>query len=329
MDAPPLVLPLLVLAVVLLVSGAAKLSDRLATSDMFVALQVPLVPAGLGAAVLPWAEIVLGVALLLVRGPLLVLATAATVLVFAAYWLVVARAMRFDPPVSCSCFGRLGGHRVDRSTLVRNTLLLGLAVLGLGSAVRGTSVLEGLGAYDGADWSWLGLTLVVAAIAWLIARGHSDDGPAYDGPVEEVDYEREPIPYAVLEDPDSRRSTLRELAQTRARLLVLLSPGCGPCERIGHRLDGWAGQLEGTVSVHAVYPIPLSGLPELVHGTATTLFEPDLNLTRVLGGLGTPSALLLGADGYLAGGPVSGEGAIVEMVDEVLAMLVGSPDEVA
>ena len=150
MDAPPLVLPLLVLAVVLLVSGAAKLFDRLATSDMFVALQVPLVPAGLGAAVLPWAEIVLGVALLLVRGPLLVLATAATVLVFAAYWLVVARAMRFDPPVSCSCFGRLGGHRVDGSTLARNTLLLGLALLAVVAAGRDVDVVRGLGDYRSA-----------------------------------------------------------------------------------------------------------------------------------------------------------------------------------
>jgi len=324
----PLVLPLLVLAVVLLVSGAAKVSDRLATSDMFVALRVPLVPAASGAAVLPWAEIVLGVALLVTRGTLLVMATVLVALVFAAYWVLIARAMSFDPPVSCSCFGRLGGHRVDWSTLARNTLLLGLAVLAVAAAVRGVDVLGGLADYTRADWTWLALTLVVGTLAWLVARGETDEVATYDEDLDQLDYEREPIPYGFVESADGERWTLRELARAQARLLVLLNPGCGPCDRIGGRLGGWAEQLGNTVVVHAVYSVALNGQPKLVHGTDTTLFEPDANVTRVLGGRGAPTAVLLGADGYLAGGPVSGEGPIMEMVDEVLSIL-ASPDEVA
>lgn len=42
-------LVLLVLATVLMASGAAKVSDRLATADTFTALPVPLIPPALGA----------------------------------------------------------------------------------------------------------------------------------------------------------------------------------------------------------------------------------------------------------------------------------------
>ena len=65
----PLVLPYLVLAAVLLISGVAKLADKRATEDMFVSLRVPLLPAAPSARVLPYAEIALGLGLLVVPAP--------------------------------------------------------------------------------------------------------------------------------------------------------------------------------------------------------------------------------------------------------------------
>lgn len=315
----PLVVPFLLLAGVLLVSGAAKVSDRMATADMFTALRVPFVPPAVGATALPYAEIVLGLALLLARGPLLVVASGVTLLLFTTYWLLIARALTFDPPVSCACFGKLGGHLVDGWTLARNTVLVGLSVVALVSAARGVDVLGGLADFTSTDVAWLCVVVIAVVLTWLVARSSAvSDHVGADADADALDYDREPIPYGVLENAEGRRWTLRELSSTRARLLVFLSPGCGPCERVGSRLDRWASELDDVVAVHAVYFVPHAGLPKLVHGTETTLFEPDMNVTRVFGGFGTPSAVLLGADGYLAGGPVSGEDPVETMVRDVL-----------
>ena len=168
-----LVVPLLAVAAVLAVSGLAKLADREATEDMFGSLRIPLVPAALGALVLPWAELAMAVGLVLTRGRLLLAVTLLTVLVFAAYCAVIARALTFDPPVSCACFGKLGGHRVDVSTLVRNTLLVALSLLGLVAAARDVDVLRGLADYSSGDVVWLLVLVIVAAVAYLVARGTS------------------------------------------------------------------------------------------------------------------------------------------------------------
>ena len=54
---------------------------------------------------------------------------------------------------------------------------------------------------------------------------------------------------------------------------------------------------------------------------------------KAVGGYGTPSAVLLGADGLLAGGPVGGGDEVREFVDDIIAQLaqaaVGPGDSVA
>ena len=87
-----LALALFALAVVLAVSGATKVPARRQTEDAFEALRIPLVPRALGAAVLPWAEIALAVALLALRGPALVVAAVAALVLCLGY------AVRCDSP---------------------------------------------------------------------------------------------------------------------------------------------------------------------------------------------------------------------------------------
>jgi hypothetical protein len=311
----PVLLALLLLAGVLGVSGVAKLRDRQAVEDMFVSLRVPAVSPALGARVLPYAEIVLAVALLLAPGLLLVAAASLAVVVFAGYLLVIARATTFDPRPTCACFGSLGGHRVDASTVVRNALLVALAGFALGGVLVADdrwvpAALADLGA-DGV--AWLAVASAAVAIGWLIGRGSGAGAPD-----ELADYERAPIPYGAVEDSEGVTTTLRLLTADQARLLVLLSLGCGPCARVAESLDGWADDLDDLLVVHPVYAVaPVSGLPALPHRRETTLHDPDGNVSRVFGDLPTPSAVLLGADGLLAGGPVIGQPAIERMVDEL------------
>lgn len=108
--------------VVLLVAGVAKLCQPSwpATAKAFGA-PARLVP------VLPWVEIVLGA--LLVSGiglPWTAVAAAALLVGFTL--LVAARVLRGDA-VPCGCFGETSPQPVGRDTIVRNVLLVVLAVM--------------------------------------------------------------------------------------------------------------------------------------------------------------------------------------------------------
>jgi hypothetical protein len=322
----PVVAAFLLLAAVLLVSGVAKAADRRATEDAFTALRVPVVPPPLGARLLPYAEIALAALLIVLPAPLLAAAAALALLLFLAYWLLIARALTFDPPPTCACFGGLGGHRVTPATLLRNTILVGLAVVALVSAVRGGDMLGGLAGLSSTDLAWLAVLTVAMLLAGLVARTDAASASLPEGP--DGEYLRLPIPYGVVEDAEGRRHTLLELAAARARLLLMLSPGCGPCGRVAARIDEWSRALDGVVAVHPVYEIPVRGLPELDHSRESTLHQPERNVSRVLGDGSTPAAVLLGADGLLAGGPVHGEEPIAELVEEILAQL-GEPPPMA
>ena len=313
---------LLTLAAVLIVSGVAKARDVRATRDAFDALRVPgFVPADAAATALPWIEIVLAILLLLSPAGWLVPVTVALVLLMLSYTWIVARALGFDEPVTCSCFGSLGRHEIDRMTLGRNVLLTVLAGVAVWFALEGGSAPSAFGELDSGEWWALVAAAAAAAVAVLVAGGTSGAASsAADADADLLDYERQPIPYGVLTLPNGRSATLTELATTQARLLVLLNPGCNPCDRIAKRLDSWATRLEPVVGLLALYPYAPPTDADLVHARDLVVLEPELNVRRLLS-VGTPSAVLLGADGFLAGGPVAGEDSVAELVENVLTEL--------
>ncbi|MBK9180632.1 MAG: hypothetical protein IPM45_13920 [Acidimicrobiales bacterium] len=106
----------------LLVAGGAKLRDPAWPSQA----------RGLGAPavvipVLPWVELVLG-ALLVVHVALPWTAWAAVALLVLFTVLVVARLVQ-GRRVPCACFGRLSAAPIGPGTIVRNAVLVALAVL--------------------------------------------------------------------------------------------------------------------------------------------------------------------------------------------------------
>lgn len=315
----------LTLAAVLVTSGLAKLRDRRATRDAFDALRVPaVVPADIAATALPWAEVALAVLLLTApSGWLVPVALAVVAWMLTSTWLI-ARALGFEEPVSCSCFGTLGRHEIDRTTLGRNVLLAVLAAVAAWFAVDGGSVPGALGGLEASD-GWTLLAVAAAAgVSVLVVGGPSRPAaPGSDEP-ELLDYERQPIPYGVLDLADGRSATLAELATSQARLLVVLNPSCGPCDRVAARLDEWAARLEPAVGIVAIYPLEHVPSEGLGHAAELAAVEPELNVRRVFD-VGTPAVVLLGADGLLAGGPVAGEDAIVDFVEAVMGELVAGP----
>lgn len=315
----------LTLAAVLLVSGVAKLRDPRATRDAFAALRVPaVVPSDVAAPALPWLETVLAVLLLVAPATGLVLVAALVLLLMLAYTALIGRALGFDEPVTCSCFGSLGRHDVDRTTLARNVLLTALSAVVLWFAVDGGSVPSALGALDGGGWAALAASLAAAAVAVLVVGGPANESSTAPAEEDLLDYERQAIPYGALILHAGRSTSLAQLAAAQARLLVVLNPGCGPCVRTAAKLDDWAARLAPAVGVVAIYPDEASARAAAEHAPDLAAWEPELNVRRVFS-VAAPAAVLLGADGYLAGGPVAGEDDVAAFVEDVFGVLTEQP----
>ena len=112
-----------VLGAVLLLSGAAKLAAGPRWAAQAAALGAPAVAVP----VVPWLEVGLGA--LLVTGvwrPVVALAAAALLLVFTVL-LVVRLAQGRRPP--CACFGAWSTRPVGLGSVVRNVVLIALALL--------------------------------------------------------------------------------------------------------------------------------------------------------------------------------------------------------
>jgi hypothetical protein len=297
----------LTLAAVLLVSGTLKLLPHARlTVDELAALGVPgPLRRPWFAAALPVAELLLGLALLLAPAPLFTLAAAATVLLTLAFTIVVAGVLRRGDRVDCSCFGMLRSP-VTPATATRNiALLLAAAVTAVTTHQGAVLTLPSL-ATDGWTAFFATTTAVLAVMALLLlAARHTSsaldlaaapvarDGSAWPVPDVEVLAGGELVPLA-------------DLARTTPLLIVLLSAECHACERVAPQLAGWRETFGGAVEVAALSSDDASALaaahPLLdvpVHGGARALMT-------VAGIPGYPSALLVGTDGLVAGGPAVG-----------------------
>ncbi len=305
-----LLLPLLTCSAVLLLSGVAKLRDAGAVDAAFGSMGVPApFDAAWVRRLLPWAEVGLGLWLLVATGPALVVVAGLVLGLFLAYLGLVLRALRSPAPVDCGCFGAVGESRVTAVTAWRNGLLVLAAALTLVAGFREVSVLGDLGVPG--VWAWLVAAALTVAVAVLVT--HRSDGTASAATDDE--YVRHPIPRAQVLDAGGSLLLVEHEARRAAHLLVFLNPGCGPCQSIGPDLGSWREALGPTVAVRAVVrgaPHTASAFPYL----EDAWFDPH-GVAREAFGVGAPSAVLLGADGALAGGPVHGEADVRSFVDEV------------
>ena len=324
----------ILLSITLLISGLAKLGAREGTQDAMRSLRLPLPTMHASvASVLPVTEIVLALAIWIPAPPLQVLLTGLVAALMLTYLVIIARALTFEEQVHCSCFGTLASPTVSRTTLVRNVLLSVLGLLAVVAAASGAMttllVQAPMGLIGLGIALLIAIALTAATIGGSVAETDADaptaPAPAAADPDEDelLDYERSPIPAAVLQQPDGRLITLTQLTAQRAALLVFVTEGCGPCERVLDHAGEWIGELEETLQVRFVFSRPLDQLRERTTDRVEGHALHDLQFTArtALGGTSAPSAVLLGADGQLAGGPVNGGSAVIEFVQEIREQL--------
>lgn len=341
----------ILLTLTLLFSGLAKLGARQGTEDAMTSLRLPLRPLHpVIASVLPAAEIVLALVVWVPLVPLQVVVTVLTAALMFGYLGIIARALTWEEAVECSCFGTLASPTVSRTTLARNILLSILAVLGVLAAGSGQMTLA-LVQHPLTLVTYGGVLLVTVALTALAigtssaastastsatagapstssatasgpvatTPGSSADVEELEGEEEILDYERTAIPAGVLQRPGGTLVTLRQLSAQQAVLLVFVSEGCGPCERVLDEVPAWIEELSGFLQVRPVLSRPLDQLRErtLDRVGEHALHDLQFSAREALGGRGAPAAVLLGADGLLAGGPVSGGSAVIEFVEDI------------
>lgn len=276
----------------------------------------------------PVAEVLLAVGLML-PAPWNVVPTGASLLLVVAYLAIVVVALRAPEPVACGCFGAEDTAPVSRWTLLRNLLLVLAAGLALADALLGGEVPGRLA--DPETWGWLAGTLVAVLLVLLAVDSGDSDSSGMDGTEppaagEETDeddladYVRAEIPEVTVLDPDGHPLSLRGLAGSGAQLLVFLSPGCGSCAGIARDLPRWR-ERQLPLSVRAVVHSQWVDSADTPVWLETALIDRDGDAARALGVRGTPGAVLLGADGLLAGGPVLGSRDVREFYVDIAGQL--------
>lgn len=384
------VLPPLIIAVVLIWSGIAKLR-RPDDLDGWREMGVPaafrrtwMVRA------LPWGEIALGLAVALLGGWLGLLAALAAVALMTAYLVLVWRVVRQPEDASCACFGEK--KPVTRATVVRNAWLV-LVVAVAASVVWWLPLFGGAVLAALPVWGWVVGAAAAAVTAALISREEVPTSDASSEPVvasatsvvlpprsadasieqpqrhvspppatgsdteltaerindiramasfmemfpgatvttshvpasAEVvaaeedagdDYVRARTPAVPVTLGDGTVVNLRSLSMTRPILLLAVSETCASCAPVIDGAQEWRERLP-EVAVHLlVTSAPdASPLTSAVH--PHTLHDPAGYVRGSIADWQTPSAVLLGGDGLLAGGPVTGFAAIAQFVEDI------------
>lgn len=308
----------LAVAVVLVVSAAAKFRDPASVDQAFEQLRVP---AALGRPwvkrVVPWAEVVLAVGLIALPSSWAAVAAAGTTVLFCSYTWLIVRAWRAPVDADCHCFGSLATGRVTGWTVLRNALLVALSLAAIADAVGAAPVLLRLA--DVGVLAWVCGAALVGLLVFTIVHEPADAVGPGASEFDDEEYVRLPIPYSRVTTAAGDQVTLRQLARQGAQLLVHVSATCGACRSVIEALPGWQASMPEV----RVRPVVWEGgaQPSSFGPLAEHVLVDTDNAMSVLEMHGTPSAVLLGADGLVAGGPVAGSGAIAELVEGMIEQL--------
>jgi hypothetical protein len=290
------------LAVVLVVSGAAKLLDRAGTRQAVAGFGVPAPLVAPVATGLVPAELLTAVLLVVPASRVVGLVLAG--LLLAAFTTAVVLALRAGRRPECHCFGRIGGADVSGRTVARNLVLLLLAVAGLAGSEADLP--------DGAGRSGAMVVGVLLAAGVLLAEGLAGAAARRRRAAEDEEafgvVGSQALPEFEAATLTGRTSREALLAPGLPVLLVTLTPGCGPCMSLRPDIAAWAQVLRDWVTVVV-----------LAHGTAEAnqeAYADDPGLTVVLdapavqealGIHAAPPAGHVGPDGRATSGVASGE----------------------
>jgi len=347
-----LVVARLLLAVVFVIAGLAKLIDRSGSRQALIDFGIPVRFAPQLGILLPLGELVIALALLPMAtarwGALAALAL--LVLFTAAILLALAR----GKAPACRCFGQISAAPIGAHTVVRNAVLLGLSAFVLVCGNRGPSILAPLAALSLlslTEWLTLSATLSIllmgGALVLLLIQILRQQGRILlrlESPLQGIEAPTASsgavpgVPPAVTSGlpvgaaaPRFRAQNLEGepvelddlLALRKPVLLLFIHPQCGPCDALMPDVAAWQ-RVHGEV---LTMPVITEGTVEenrkklAQHGLNTTLLlQRGTQISKRYHAYGTPSAVLVRVDGTI-GSPVAGG---ADAIRRLLATVLGA-----
>jgi peroxiredoxin/uncharacterized membrane protein YphA (DoxX/SURF4 family) len=311
------------LAAIFALASAGKLLDREGSRQALAGFGVPPALSGPGGVLLPVAELAVAVGLVLASTAQI--AAAAGLVLLLGFIGGITNALARGRTPDCHCFGQIHSSPAGWGTVARNAVL---------AAAAGFVVVEGSGpALD----SWIGersdleivavssgiaiLALAAAALRlWSdnrrlrrdLAAGGGAVGPARQGlPVGEQ------APGFSLSGLRGETLTLDSIRSAgRPIALVFVDPGCGPCKTLLPDIGRWQSTLASSLSIVLVSRGKVEeNLPASEeHGIADVLLQEDNEVAQAYGVAGTPSAVIVGADGRIASAAAAGSPTIEALI---------------
>ena len=336
----------LLLALVFLVAGWAKLRDRAGSRQAFVDFGFPDRLARPFAAALPVIE--LTVALLLLFSRTTLIAAIVTLFLLLSFIAVMTYNLAKGRKPDCHCFGQSHSTPIGWSTVVRNAVLAFLAALIIwqGPGLSPVTALSGLSAFQ-----WIGIAFAVLVIVVLVAEGWfivnllRQNGrllvrlEALEAQMVSKEPQPTPAPARtpVLGLPVGTVAPTFSLPQLGGKevtldglrgagkpvLLLFTDPDCGPCEVLLPQVAAWQREHAKRLSI----VIASRGAKEKhqalqrEHGVTNILLQKDREVSLQYEAYGTPSAVLIRPDGTI-GSPLAGG---VDAITSLVASSTRSP----
>jgi peroxiredoxin/uncharacterized membrane protein YphA (DoxX/SURF4 family) len=348
-----LLLARLFLAAVFLVAAFGKFADLPGSRRAVAAFGVPTALAGPVGFLLPVAELAVGICLIIGRTAWG--ASIAALVLLAAFIAGIGISLARGEKPDCHCFGQIHSEPIGVSTLVRNLFLAAVALFIAieGHPTAGASALHWLSQISGTERVGLVITLVLLALlvleAWfllmllrqngrLLVRMETLEGAVTAGgiavphpPDEQPQYGPpvgSPAPAFALSGLHGETMTLDALrAHDKPILLVFSDPNCGPCTALMPDIGRWQRDYAGQLTIAQIS----RGAPDAnrakaaEHGVSYVLLQQDDEVAQAFRSPGTPSAVVVGADGMISRPMAVGADAIRDLVARTTGSSGGIP----
>ena len=336
-----LALARLVLSAVFFVAGVAKLADLAGSRQAMRDFGVPDKLADFFGVLLPLAELAVAVCLLFsLTAWFGAVGALALLLIFVAgigYNLAQGRTP------DCHCFGQLHSAPAGWSTLIRNLVLAGIAVLvvAFGRHTTGPGVAELLAQMTLAQKFELVVGVLMLAFligeGWLLLQTMTQQGRLLLR-IEALETRLgvaapsqarvmglavgTPAPAFNLPGLHGETMTLEALrAGTKPLVLLFTDPGCGPCTALLPEIAQWQRDHAAKMNMALISRGTVEANRAKVAGLGVTnvLLQKDREIAQTYQAHGTPSAVLVRPDGTIGSPLAQGADAIRALIATTLS----------
>ena len=343
----------LLLCLVFLVSGSAKLFDLAGSRRALTDFGLPGSLAGFFGLALPAAELAVAAALLPVASARYGAVGALTLLALFLVGISVNLAHGRTP--DCHCFGQMHSEPIGWPTLARNAVLASIAgfVVWGGQTNPGASAVAWVGKLTVIQQTELALALagliLLAIEAWLLFQMLRQQGRILlrlDALEAKVTTGGEgQVPQGLASPPAGlpvgtpapsfrldglRGETLTSEALRAADkplLLLFTSPNCGPCQSLMPDIGRWQREYAATLNIAVIGEGTADDNRNKAaeHGLTQVLLQSSREVAESYLAYGTPAAVVVRPDGMIGSALALGADAIRNLVAQTLGMATPGP----